>query len=91
MSDQYFLPEHYAAFIPPKPDLDDEATRKERIAVQKLLVWLGDQIWHRILLQNSKGKKYDIHQHHQTGHHCSSYHFITLDDGTPMVDHIGSM
>jgi hypothetical protein len=33
----------------------------------------------------------DLHQHHIKENHTSSYHFITLEDGTHMVDEIGSM
>lgn len=83
---QFFRPEHYAAFIPPKPDLDDEQTQAERLHVRGALLSLGDQLWPHI-----EQKGWDLHRHRQKDHYTSSFHFVPADDGGWIVDHIGSM
>ena len=73
--EQYFRPQHYAAFDPPKPDLDgdDEPARGERLRVKNALMWLGDQIEPWIQQRNPA---WDLHCHRQKEHYVSSFHFV---------------
>jgi len=83
---QLFIPQHYAAFDDPKPDLDDPQTRREREHVQNQFLWLHDQ-----LIPYIKEQKWDIHPHYQKNHLTSSTHFIWIDTDTgqqPIVDKI---
>lgn len=83
---QLFRPEHYAAFDPPKPDLDDPATVSERLQVRQVLLELDSLLWPFISSSN-----WDLHRHRQATHYVSSHTFIFLDDGRPIVKHIESM
>lgn len=83
---QFFLPEHYNTFIPPKPTRDDSEIREERLRVRDRFLILEEQIWPFIQRHN-----WDLHRHRQRVHYVSSDHFIFLPDGTPIVDNINSM
>ena len=83
---QFFQPEHYNAFVPPKPDQDDPLVQAERMRVRDALLSLGDQLWPYI-----EQKGWDLHRHRQKDHYTSSFHFVPADDGGWIVDHIGSM
>ncbi len=83
---QFFSPHHYAAFAPPKPNLNDLSTIAERVQVRDALLRLDEMLWPII---NQSG--WDLHRHRQRGHYVSSDHFIFLDDGTPIVNYINGM
>lgn len=83
---QLFQPHHYAAFNPPKPNLDDPPTVAERVAVRETFLQLDEMIWSYIQARN-----WDLHRHRQPAHYVSSDHFIYLDDGTPVVKYIDGM
>jgi hypothetical protein len=82
---QFFQSHHFAAFDPPKPDLDDDETRAERLRVRDSLLELGEELWPFISTQG-----WDLHRHRQKTHYTSSFHFIT-QNGQPIVNNIGSM
>ncbi len=81
-----FQPHHYAAFDDPKPTLDDPAIVSERILVRDALLTLDDMLWPFI---NKSG--WDLHRHRQRTHYVSSDHFVTLEDGTQVVNYIDGM
>jgi hypothetical protein len=83
---QFFQPEHYAAFDPPKPSLNDEFTIAERIQVKEILMKLDSMLWPYI---ESSG--WDLHHHRHINHFVSSERFIYLEDGTPIVNKITAM
>ena len=85
---QFFLEHHFNAFLPPKPDQDDDSIRRERLCVREALIALDQQLWPFI---DGQRPKWDLHRHHQTEHFVSSDHFIYLEDGRPIVNKIGSM
>lgn len=82
----FFDQEHYAAFDPPKPDLNDENTKSERLNVRHKLLELDELLWPFIHSSN-----WDLHRHRQPTHFISSHHFIYLDDHIPIVNHIDGM
>ena len=55
---QLFQPEHYGAFDPPKSELDDPPTRRERQNVRDKLLELDNLLWPYI---ESRG--WDLHRH----------------------------
>jgi hypothetical protein len=83
---QFLKPQHYAAFDDPKPRLDDPPTVRERIAVREALLELDEMLWPFI-----RRSGWDLHHHRQTIHYVSSDHFVTLDDGTQVVNNIDGM
>jgi hypothetical protein len=83
---QLFQPYHYAAFDPPKPTQDDPVTVSERIRVRDALLRLDEMLWPAISRAG-----WDLHHHRQRTHYVSSDHFITLDDGTQVVNFIDGM
>lgn len=82
----YFKQYHYDTFTPPKPELDDDNVRRERMEVARALLDIGDALWPFIQV-----KGWDLHRHRQKQHYTSSDHFIFAPDGQPIVKHIGSM
>jgi hypothetical protein len=83
---QFFQQYHYAAFEPPKPTLDDDVTRQERIRVRESLLQLDEILWPFINTSN-----WDLHRHRQAVHYVSSDHFIYMDDGKAIVNNIDGM
>src|SRR5437899_3228601 len=83
---QLFLPQHYAAFDDPKPDRNDDATIAERAQVRDVFLQLDDLLWPFI-----ETTDWDLHQHRHRLHYVSSHHFVYLDGGKPIVEHIGGM
>jgi hypothetical protein len=83
---QLLKPQHYAAFEDPKPNLDDPPTVRERIAVREALLQLDDALWPFISRSG-----WDLHRHRHKTHYVSSDHFITLEDGTQVVNYIDGM
>lgn len=65
---QFFGFEHFDAFTPPKPILDDPGPISERLEVRSKLEELHELIYPEII---SKG--WDVHPHHQTQHLTSSF------------------
>jgi hypothetical protein len=80
---QLFHSEHYGAFEPPKPELNDKKTIRERQNVRDKLLELDKVLWPFIETQG-----WDLHRHRQASHYVSSDQFIYLDDGTPIVKNI---
>lgn len=83
---QFFNPEHYDTFIPPKPNRDTPEIIAERRSVRDRLLELDDQLW-PIFSQHN----WDLHRHRQQVHYISSDHFVYLPDGTPIVNYIDGM
>ena len=83
---QLFQPYHYAAFDDPKPTLDDPATVSQRLLVRDALLRLDAMLW-PIIGQSG----WDLHRHRHPAHYVSSDHFVTLDDGTQVVNYIDGM
>lgn len=83
---QFFQNFHYEAFEQPKPNLDDNVTRNERLEVRRAFLELDTMLWPHINASN-----WDIHRHRQPAHYVSSDHFIFLPDGTPIVKYIDGM
>ena len=87
-SEWYFQPHHYAAFEGDKPlrDGEGEPARNERRVVREALMNVGEQLWPWINQQH-----WDLHHHRQREHYVSSYHFVFMPNGQPIVDKIDSM
>jgi hypothetical protein len=83
---QLFKKHHYAAFDDPKPNLDDPGTVSERILVREALLALDEELWPHI-----ESSKWDLHRHRHANHYVSSHHFVTLEDGTQVVNYIDGM
>jgi len=67
-SNQFFTFEHYDAFTPPKPILDEPAPIGERMEVVKKLEQLHELIYPKIIKRG-----WNIHPHHQSQHLTSSF------------------
>jgi hypothetical protein len=66
-----FLPHHYAAFEPPKPDSNAPAVIAERETVRDALLELDDMLWPLI---GAAG--WDLHRHRLKAHYVSSHRFV---------------
>lgn len=65
---QFFTYEHYNAFTPPKPILDEPGPIKERLDVRNKL----EELHHRLYpIMEKKG--WQVYSHHQTQHLTSSF------------------
>ncbi len=83
---QFFLPQHFSAFVQPKPTIDNPTVVAERVQVRNALLRLDALLWPTISRLG-----WDLHRHRQKHHYVSSDHFIFLDDGTPIVQYIDAM
>jgi len=64
---QLFQSNHYAAFDPPKPSMDDKPTIFERQQVRNIFLKLDDTLWPFI-----ERSGWDLHRHRQKSHYVSS-------------------